>query len=109
MLTIFNTDQIKKLQQIGSSEHDFCILWVPRRTLVAEAILEENSVLGDVISLELPIYFHGIDSDLLSLELEDSFSDLYLVSIDAVQMRIMLTHSQLSVTTPHVSSRLPKL
>jgi len=58
--------------------HEFSIFWVPRKTLVSETILEEAGVLGDTTTSEFPLYFLPLEKDLLSLELEDSFSDLYL-------------------------------
>lgn len=56
------------------------MVWVPRRTLVANKILEEEGVLGDVSVEEFPLYFVSLEHDVLSLALEDSFSDLYLVN-----------------------------
>jgi hypothetical protein len=79
ILTWFSIEQIKKLQRNGSVEHEISIIWMPRRTLVSNKILEDEGVLGDVSVSELPLYFLGLESDVLSLELEDSFSDLYLV------------------------------
>ncbi|CAK7232535.1 Vacuolar protein-sorting-associated protein 33 [Sporothrix bragantina] len=58
-----NTDTSQRnvvLQRESQTGHDFHILWVPRRTLVSDAILEEA------------------EDDVLSLELEDTFEDLYL-------------------------------
>lgn len=43
-------------------------------------ILEEAGVLGEVSISEFPLYFVPLADDLLSLELDDAFSDLYLVS-----------------------------
>lgn len=60
-------------------EHGFSIFWVPRRTLVSNSIFEEAGVIGDVSIAEFPLYFMPLEQDVLSLELEDSFSDLYLV------------------------------
>ena len=40
--------------------------------------MEEAGVLGDTNIFELPLYFVPLDKDLLSLELNQSFSDLYL-------------------------------
>ncbi|PIG81584.1 vacuolar sorting protein [Aspergillus arachidicola] len=71
-------DQIKRLQRNGNVEHEFSIFWVPRRTLVSNAILEDAGIIGDVNIAELPVYFIPLEQDVLSLELEDSFSDLYL-------------------------------
>jgi hypothetical protein len=72
-------EQIKKLQRNGTVEHEISIIWIPRRTLVSNKILEDEGVLGDVSISELPLYFLGLENDVLSLEWEDSFSDLYLV------------------------------
>jgi len=35
--------------------------------------------LGDITSLEWPLWLQAADNDLLSLGLDDSFSELYLV------------------------------
>ncbi|CAK7205658.1 Vacuolar protein-sorting-associated protein 33 [Sporothrix eucalyptigena] len=71
-------DQIRRLQRESQTGHDFHILWVPRRTLMSDAILEEAGVFGDVSIHELPLYFFPLEHDVLSLELEDTFQDLYL-------------------------------
>ncbi|KAI9755946.1 MAG: F-actin-capping protein subunit beta [Chaenotheca gracillima] len=71
-------EQIKRLQQNRQADHEFSIFWVPRRTLVCDKILEDEAVLGDVNVAEFPLFFITLEKDLLSLELEDSFSDLYL-------------------------------
>ncbi|RDW78094.1 putative vacuolar sorting protein [Coleophoma crateriformis] len=71
-------DHIKRLQRESQTGHEFSIFWVPRRTLVSGKILEEAGVLGDVNIAEFPLYFIPMERDLLSLELEDSFRELYL-------------------------------
>lgn len=80
MRTLFHIflDQIRRLQRESQTGHDFHIFWVPRRTLVTDTILEEAGVLGDVSISELPLYFFPLENDVLSLELEDTFQDLYL-------------------------------
>lgn len=72
-------EQIKKIQRNGSVEHEITVCWIPRRTLVSNKILEDEGVLGDVNVLELPIYFLPLEDDMLSLELDEAFGDLYLV------------------------------
>ena len=79
MLTIF-IEQIKRLQKNSSTDHEFSVFWVPRRTLVCNKILEEAGVLGDISVEELPLYFIPLEQDVLSMELGDSLGDLYLVS-----------------------------
>ncbi|KAF2085650.1 vacuolar protein sorting-associated protein 33A [Saccharata proteae CBS 121410] len=71
-------EQIKKLRQESQIDHDFSVFWVPRRTLVSDQILEEAGVLGEVNVAEWPLTFVPLSDDLLSLELEEAFSDLYL-------------------------------
>ena len=66
------------MQRQSQTGHEFSIFWVPRRTLVAEKILEESGVLGDTTIAEFPLYFLPLEKDLLSLELDESFADLYL-------------------------------
>lgn len=71
-------DQIKRLQRESQTVHEFHIFWVPRRTIVSNKLLEESGVLGDVNIHELPLYFFPLERDVLSLELDDSFRDIYL-------------------------------
>ncbi|KAK3942698.1 Sec1-like protein [Diplogelasinospora grovesii] len=71
-------DQIRRLQRESQTNHEFHVFWVPRRTLVADKVLEEAGVLGDANIAELPLYFFPLERDVLSLELDDSFQDLYL-------------------------------
>ena len=78
MLTL-HVEQIKKLQQDSQTEHDFSVFIAPRRTLVSDQVFEEAGVLGDLSIEGFPLYFLPLDHDLLSLELEDSFADLFLV------------------------------
>lgn len=66
------------MQRTTKIGHEFSIFWVPRRTLVAEKILEDSGVLGDTSTAEFPLYFFPLEKDLLSMELEESFADLYL-------------------------------
>ena len=66
------------MQRESQTGHEFHIFWVPRRTLVSDQLLEEAGILGDVSISELPLSFFPLEKDVLSLELDDSFQDLYL-------------------------------
>ncbi|EON62084.1 hypothetical protein W97_01303 [Coniosporium apollinis CBS 100218] len=71
-------EQINRLRRSGQVDHEFSIFWIPRRTLVSNQILEEAGVLGEVNIAEYALYFIPLADDLLSMELDDAFSDLYL-------------------------------
>ncbi|KAJ5899623.1 Sec1-like protein [Penicillium taxi] len=71
-------EQIKRLQNNGNVEHEFSIYFAPRRTLVSNVVLEEAGIIGDANIAEFPLHFLPLDQDVLSLELDDAFSDLYL-------------------------------
>ncbi|KAK4105795.1 Sec1-like protein [Parathielavia hyrcaniae] len=70
--------QILRLQRESQSPHEFHIFWVPRRTQLSDKVLEEVGVLGDTNVAELPLFFFPVEKDVLSLEMNDSFRDLYL-------------------------------
>lgn len=55
---------------------DFTLLLMPRRTAVAERILEERGILGDVAIRDLPLDWVPLEDDLLSLELPNAFKEL---------------------------------
>ena len=71
-------EQIRLVRSESKIDHDFTIIWVPRRTMVSNLILEEHGVLGEANITELSLHFVPLEADLLSLELEDSFSNLCL-------------------------------
>ncbi|PNS20884.1 hypothetical protein CAC42_2815 [Sphaceloma murrayae] len=72
-------EAIKQIRADSQTDHDFTIIWVPRRTLLSDRILEETGVLGEAVILSCPLYFISLESDLLSLELHDATSDLYML------------------------------
>lgn len=51
---------------------------------MSDLTLEEAGITGDVSIAELPVYFFPLEQDVLSLELDTSFGDLYLVSTAAL-------------------------
>ncbi|KAF2736592.1 Sec1-like protein [Polyplosphaeria fusca] len=71
-------NQIKRIQRDSQIEHEFSIIWVPRRTMVSDQLLEEAGVLGEASLNEWPLYFVPLADDVLSLELNDCPTDLYL-------------------------------
>ena len=91
-------EQIKLVRSESKIDHDFTVIWVPRRTLVSNMILEEHGVLGEASVSELSLYFIPLEPDLLSLELDSSFSDLSLrkdpTSIFASAKALMLLQKQ---------------
>ncbi|KAF2253529.1 Sec1-like protein [Trematosphaeria pertusa] len=72
------SNQIKRIRRESQIEHEFSIFWVPRRTLVSDQLLEEAGVLGEASVSEWPMFFVPLADDVLSLELEDAVTDLYL-------------------------------
>ncbi|KAF2277577.1 Sec1-like protein [Westerdykella ornata] len=71
-------EQIKRIRRDSQIEHEFSIFWVPRRTVVSDQLLEEAGVLGEASVSEWPLFFVPLADDVLSLELDDAVSDLYL-------------------------------
>ncbi|KXS96872.1 hypothetical protein AC578_6216 [Pseudocercospora eumusae] len=91
-------EQIKLVRSTSQIDHDFTIIWVPRRTLVSNLILEEHGVLGEANITEFALNFVPLEPDVLSLELEDAFSSLSLrkdpTSIFASAKALMLMQKQ---------------
>jgi hypothetical protein len=52
--------------------------------MVSDQLLEETGVLGEVSVSEWPLFFVPLADDVLSFELDDSVSDLYLVCLRLV-------------------------
>jgi hypothetical protein len=49
--------------------------------MTSDQLLEEAGVLGEASVSEWPLFFVPLADDVLSLELEDAVSDLYLVCV----------------------------
>jgi hypothetical protein len=63
--------------------------------MVSDQLLEEAGVLGEASVSEWPLFFVPLADDVLSLELEDAVSDLYLVCSKVhVVGSVLLTHAQ---------------
>jgi vacuolar protein sorting-associated protein 33A len=59
---------------------EYHLYFVPRKTITSVQLLEKSGVLGDIVIGELPLLFIPLENDLLSLELERAFQDLYIVT-----------------------------
>lgn len=70
--------QASKSGSSTSSTSEFSIFFVPRKSLICQGVLEEEGVLGDVCIGEFPLYLVPLESDLMSMELDNSFRDLFL-------------------------------
>jgi hypothetical protein len=66
----------QKPKEVGLKQYG--IIFVPRRSRVCEEKLKEKGVRGDIIIDELNLDFLPIDTDLISMEFNDCFRDLYI-------------------------------
>jgi hypothetical protein len=76
--------------------------------VVSDQLLEGAGVLGEVSVSEWPLLFVPLADDVLSLELDDAVSDLYLVCCAPDMARISILTS-CSGKIRLVSTLLPKL
>ena len=78
-LVVGGQDQIKQTNGTSSS-HAYTLILVPRRTTLCDRILEEEGVLGDLTITSYKLEFIPLEDDLLSLEMDNVWRELYLVS-----------------------------
>jgi hypothetical protein len=76
----FSLEHIKSHRQLGQQK-EYHLYLSPKRTVLCERVLEECGVYGDLKIGELRLDAVVMDPDLFSLELEDSFQSLFLVSL----------------------------
>lgn len=62
-----------------TTPHTYTLILVPRRTTLCDRILEEEGVLGDLTITSYKLEFIPVEEDVLSLELENVWRELYLV------------------------------
>ncbi|EJU02729.1 ATP binding protein [Dacryopinax primogenitus] len=70
-------EQIKHHTSL-SERHTYNLLLVPRRTVLCDRILEEEGVFGDLHISALKLEFIPLEEDVLSLELEGTYKEIFL-------------------------------
>ena len=73
-------DQIKRHTKEGQ-KHLYTLLLVPRASTLVSSILEEEGVLGDVNISSYDLRFIPIADDVISLERESAFKELWVVRV----------------------------
>ena len=73
-------DQIKQANT-SSTSHSYNVILVPRRTVLCDRILEEEGVLGEVNISSYKLEFIPLEDDLVSLELDRVWREIYLVCL----------------------------
>lgn len=83
MITLIKFLKAHLEQKLEPSQNrkQFNLYCVPRRSLIAERMLEESGIYGDIFVDEFPIDFISLENDLLSMEIPDSFSSLFAVNL----------------------------
>lgn len=71
-------DQIKRLSA-ESPKHTYTLLLVPRVSTLVQRILEEEGVLGEVTISSYNLQFIPIAEDVVSLELDHAFKEIWVV------------------------------
>ncbi|EKM84019.1 hypothetical protein AGABI1DRAFT_117473 [Agaricus bisporus var. burnettii JB137-S8] len=87
-------DQIKRHAR-ESQKHNYTVLLVPRLSTLVSRILEEEGVLGEVTLSTYNLQFIPVADDVISLEREDAFRELWVdgdetVIFDSAQALIAL-------------------
>ncbi len=71
-------EQIKRHAK-DAAKHTYTLLLVPRVSTLVTRILEEEGVLGDVSISSYNLQFIPIEEDVVSLEYESVFKDIWVV------------------------------
>lgn len=69
----------------SSTPHTYNLVLVPRRTALCDKVLEEEGVLGELTISSYKLEFIPVEDDLLSLEWDSTFKDIFLVRIRLVR------------------------
>jgi hypothetical protein len=72
-------DQIKRHVR-ESQKHNYTVFLVPRLSTLVSRVLEEEGVLGEVVLSTYNLQFIPVADDVISLEREDAFRELWVVS-----------------------------
>jgi vacuolar protein sorting-associated protein 33A len=76
--TYFRLEQIKR-HAIESKKHTYTLLLIPRTSTLVTRVLEEEGVLGDVTISSYNLQFIPIADDVISLENDSAFKEIWVV------------------------------
>ena len=86
LILILLVEQVKaKPTEPYLTQREINISFIPKRTSACVDVLEKGGVLGDIVLTDLPLLFLPLEKDLLSLELDSSFKELYFVLAEQSQ------------------------
>jgi hypothetical protein len=85
-------DQVKRSAQ-QSQRHSYTLLLVPRVSTLVTRILEEEGVLGDVTLSAYNLQFIPLAEDVISLENDSAFREIWVVGVQVMVFELSLTHS----------------
>lgn len=97
-------DQLKRLAR-EPSKHTYTLLLVPRISTLVSRILEEEGVLGDITISSYNLQFIPVAEDIVSLENESAFKELYTDGDETViynSMQALMTLQRLYGPFPRV-------
>lgn len=86
------SDQIKRHGR-ESQKHTYTLLLVPRTSTLVTRILEEEGVLGDVTISSYNLQFIPLADDVISLENDGAFKEIWVVGISSSFYHIFTTDS----------------
>ena len=100
-------DQVKRHAK-ESRKHIYTLLLVPRLSTLVSRILEEEGVLGDITISSYNLQFIPLDDDVISLEHENAFKEIWVVSyvIFPSQVCLLTTAKNRMETKPSYLSHL---
>lgn len=81
LTNIYLIDQIKAHTAAGD-KHVYNLILTPRTSTLISQILEEEGVLGEITILSYNLQFIPLEEDVLSLEHENAFKEIWAVSIE---------------------------
>ena len=74
------SDQIKRSSK-ESHKYRYTLFLVPRTSTLVSRILEEEGVLGDLTISSYNLQFIPVEEDIVSLEYDSAFKELWVVDI----------------------------
>lgn len=78
---MYSQEQVKAGTS-SATPHTYNLVLVPRRTALCDKVLEEEGVLGELAISSYNLEFIPVEDDLLSLEWDSTFKDIFLVRSD---------------------------
>jgi hypothetical protein len=81
-----NKNNLSKIENLTTKDSQISVFFVPQRSLLCDRLIHHKGITADIHIGELHLDIINIEHNVLSLEMKNSFADIFLVTLSNYRM-----------------------